>query len=72
MIIGQGFDNRIGIKLKTLFNKSINNIDGMYVVQEAIMKNHIKGTVTVLKSFDVEVGLVISDNLVGVQGLQRK
>ena len=44
-------NNQIGVKIKTLFNQKITKIDGMYVVQEAIMKNHSKGTFTVLTFF---------------------
>ena len=60
------------INVKTLFNKAIMPYKGMQIVTESIMKNHVKNTYTILSSTDIEVGLDISDNLVGLKGLQRQ
>ena len=60
------------VKIKTLFNKTIKPFKGMQVVTESIMKNNSKNTYTILTSSDIKVGIEISDNIVGLKGLQRK
>jgi hypothetical protein len=58
--------------VKTLYNKKVSTIKKMHVVTQSVMKNEKQGTHTILLFSDVEVGIEISDNEVGLQGVQRK
>lgn len=59
-----------GTKLKTLNNKKINQVQGMYVVTNAVMENHqTKGSST-LDVSDIKVGIPISQNDVGILALK--
>ena len=57
--------------LKTLYNKTIRDFNGMYISVESVMKNNIKNTFTILNFSDVEVAVDISDNVMGLKGLQN-
>jgi len=64
------FYDRAGDKLKTLANKRVQNIDGMYVVVEAVMTNHQSGGATRLTKTRIDVTRVIDAGRVGMQGLR--
>ena len=60
------------IKVKTLYNQEIKPFKKMQVVTKSVMKNEKRGSHTILMFSDVKVGVEISDNEVGLQGVQRK
>ena len=65
------FYNRKGKKLKTLKNESIKKIGPMYVVDKAVMENHQTGGSTELLVSNIERNISLSDNDVGIKGLQK-
>ena len=64
------FYNRKGNKLKTLTNKKIGEFDGIYIVTEAIIQNHIKQSSTVLEISNITLNDKISDNILGIKSLR--
>jgi len=64
------FYDRAGDKLKTLNNKRVRNIDGMYLVTEAVMTNHQSGGATRLSKTRIDLSRVIDARRVGLRGLR--
>ena len=65
------FYDRGGEKLKTLFNARIRKIKNMYLVTEALMTNHQTGGTTTIRKTAVDLERGISENQVGIKGLQK-
>tara|TARA_Y100001970_G_scaffold290615_1_gene425005 strand:- start:297 stop:1058 length:762 start_codon:yes stop_codon:yes gene_type:complete len=64
------FYNREKEKLKTLYNKTIKNIKGGYLVFYSKMVNHLSESETHLNVKKLEVGIKLDDAYLGMQGLQ--
>ena len=66
------FYNKKGQKLKTLFNKKISKIEGMYMVVHSVMENHLSKGDTELKieSKKIKVGISLSKGDVGLRALK--
>lgn len=69
--------NGKALKVKTLYNKKTQAYKKMHVVTQSVMEKAKKGkskkaSYTILEFSDVKVGIEISDNVVGLQGVQRK
>jgi len=64
------FYDRNGDKLKTLSNKRVRKIDGMYLVVEAVMTNHQSGGATRLTKTRIDLARDIDPRRVGMQGLR--
>ncbi len=65
------FYNRKGKRLKTLNNRKVSKVKGMYVVTETLMQNHKTKGQTLLKVSNIKVSIPISDNDVGIRGLRN-
>ena len=64
------FYGKGGEKLKTLHNKNIRKIEGMYTVVEAVMENHQSGGESTITKSDIDFLSEIDEQLVGFKGLQ--
>lgn len=64
------FYDRAGAKLKTLANRRVRKIGGMYLVTEAVMTNHQSGGATQLTKRRIDLSTVIDERRVGMQGLR--
>lgn len=64
------FYDRAGAKLKTLSNRRVRNIGGMYLVTEAVMTNHQSGGATRLTKRRIDLQRDIDERRVGMQGLR--
>ncbi|MBC6496707.1 MAG: outer membrane lipoprotein-sorting protein [Alphaproteobacteria bacterium GM7ARS4] len=64
------FYDRTGERLKTLNNKGIQKIKGMYTVVESVMENHQTGGKSTLIKSNIDYDTVIDEQLVGFKGLQ--
>ncbi|MBC6444378.1 MAG: outer membrane lipoprotein-sorting protein [Alphaproteobacteria bacterium GM202ARS2] len=64
------FYGKGGEKLKTLHNRNIRKIDGMYTVVEAVMENHQSGGTSIITKTDIDFTSEIDEKLVGFKGLQ--
>lgn len=65
------FYDKKGIKLKTLQNKKIKKIKGMYIASLAIMTNHQTKGQTITENSDIQVGIPVANTKVGLRGLKR-
>ncbi len=65
------FYDRKGQKIKTLTNKEIRKIAGMYVITRAEMENHRTGGNTKLEKEEVDVESTINPQDVGFKGLRH-
>ena len=61
------FYNRKGKKLKTLINNKIELYNNLYITIEAVMKNHLTGSSTLLQISDIILDHKIADNSFGVK-----
>ena len=66
------FYNKDKEKYKVLLNKKVVRKEGMYVTMLSEMKNLKMNGYTVLNVKKMDVGLEISDHLVGMKGLKTK
>ncbi|MBT5856212.1 outer membrane lipoprotein-sorting protein [bacterium] len=64
------FYDKSNSKLKTLYNKSVKKIKGMYVVTNSIMKNHKSKGQTQLQVKKIDVGIPVTDSQVSFKGLK--
>ena len=66
------FYNKKGKKLKTLSNKKINKVEGMYIVVHSIMENHLSKGRTELKiePKKIKLGISLSKGDVGLRALK--
>ena len=64
------FYDRTGKKLKTLNNKNIRKIEGMYTVVEAVMENHQNGGTSTITKTEIDFLTEIDAQSVGFKGLQ--
>lgn len=64
------FYDRGGGKLKTLTNRRVRKIGGMYLVTEAVMTNHQSGGATTLTKRRIDLQRDIDARRVGMQGLR--
>jgi len=64
------FYDRSGAKLKTLANRRVRKIGGMYLVTEAVMTNHQSGGATTLTKRRIDLERAIDERRVGMQGLR--
>jgi len=65
------FYDRDGEKLKTLTNQRIRKVKGMYMVIEAVMRNHQSGGQTTMTKRDIDLDHEIDEDRVGIKGLRR-
>ena len=65
------FYDRKGNRAKTLSNNKIKKIGPIFIVVEAIMKNHRAKSQTLLSVSNVKRNIPISDNTVGIKGLRQ-
>lgn len=56
---------------KTLSNRKIQKLKGMYVVVDALMKNLETKGQTIITTSEIKVGIPVSDSKVGLRGLKR-
>ncbi len=65
------FYDRRSKLFKTLSNKKVKKIKGMYLVTESIMNNHETKGQTTITSSEIRVGISVSNADVGLRGLQQ-
>ncbi|MBC6429268.1 MAG: outer membrane lipoprotein-sorting protein [Cellvibrionales bacterium] len=65
------FYDRTGQLLKTLENKKIARVKGMYTPVEAQMANILSGGATIMRKSDIRVDRPIADTEVGFKGLRK-
>ena len=65
------FFNKNGDKLKTLANKGIQELKGMYLVQNAVMSNHITGGESHMLRKETKVAIKIHPNDVSIKALKK-
>lgn len=58
-------------KLKSLTNKKVEKNGETYIVTSSTMENHQTGGKTELTVSNIELGIAISDNAVGIKGLKE-
>ena len=58
-------------KLKTLLNKKIDNVDGMFIPVESTMTHHRRGSKTNMAVTNIDTKLTISNRFFGAKGLRR-
>ena len=66
------FYDREGNLLKTLENKQVMLIEGVYMPVDTLVTNHKKGTQTNLRRLGVDVLTDVPPNAVGLRALQRR
>ncbi len=65
------FFNQKGNKFKTLANKGIQEIKGMYLVQNAVMTNHISGGESQMLRKETKVAIRIHPNDISIKALKK-
>ncbi len=58
-------------KLKTLTTKKVKKIKGVYMVTKNTMANHKTNGQTTIEMQNIEVGMNVNDNQVGIKGLKE-
>lgn len=56
---------------KTLSNRKIKKIKGMYVIVDALMENHLTKGQTTIATSKLEVGVPVANSKVGLRGLKK-
>ena len=65
------FYNKSNEKFKTLTNQGIQEIKGMFVVQKALMENHITNGNSTMTRSDTKVGIKVHPNDVSIKALKK-